>query len=269
MFFENEQFNVTRIFSAVLYTPSTYEKRIIHLGCLPTYELMYYIQGNTYVTFNGTRIHMKAGDVLYLPKGIENADYYVDVIEKFQCYNVYFDTDEEMPQEALRIPTSKYELRNLYKRLYTDWLAKRDGYYYKAMQNVYRILELLRKSNQQYMSSASFEYLEAAEEYIAKNYYKPRFKCDKLHELSGLSYSYFNKIFNEKYGMPPVKYVTHLKIRRACELMTTGAFTLEQISEMCGFENVYYFSNIFKKNMGTPPSKFKNIAVFKNEEQKP
>ena len=266
MFFESEKFNISQIVSVVCYEPSL-EKKDIYPGCLPTYELMYYTKGDTYITVNGHRIHMTAGDVLYLPKGILNADYYVDIVEKFALYNVYFDTDEQMPQAPVHIHGVTYELGNIYKKLYNEWLSKRDGYYYKSMQNFYRILELIKKHGQKYNTNAHFRQLAAAEEHISGNYYKTGFECEKLHELSGLSYTYFNKLFNEKYGMPPVKYVTHLKIKRACELLIGGTFTVTQVSEMCGFENVYYFSKVFTKNMGMPPGKFKNLSAVKNNEK--
>ncbi len=266
MFFEGERFNISQIVSVARYEPLLEKKDIYH-GCLPTYELIYYIKGSTYLTFNGYRIHMNAGDVLYLPKGIINADYYVDIIEKFSLYDVYFDTAEQMPQVPVHIPAVTCELGDIYKKLYNEWLSKRDGYYFKSIQNFYRILELLKKQRQKYNINARFKHLAAAEEYISCHYYKTGFDYEKLHGLSGLSYSYFNKLFNDKYGMPPVKYVTRLKIKRACELLISGTFTITQVSEMCGFENVYYFSNVFAKNMGMPPGKFKNLSTLKSNEK--
>lgn len=261
MFLESEKFNISQIVSVAYYAPA-FEKKDTYPGCLPTYELMYYVKGNTYLTFNGNRIHMNVGDVLYLPKGIKNADYYVDIVEKFALYNVYFDTDEQMPQVPIHIPSVSFELGDIYKKLHNEWLSKRDDYYFKSMQNFYKILGLLKKHRRKYNTNERFRLLAAAEEYISLNYYKTGFEYEKLHELSGLSYSYFNKLFNDKYGMPPVKYVNHLKIKRACELLISGTFTITQVSEMCGFENVYYFSNVFTKNIGMPPGKFKNEAVF-------
>lgn len=266
MFLESEKFNISEIVSVVYYEPQI-EKKDIYPGCLPTYELMYYVKGNTYLTFNGNRIHMNEGDVLYLPKGVKNEEYYVDIVEKFAVYNIYFDTDEQMPQEPVYMPSVTFELGDIYKKLHNEWLSKRDGYYFKSMQNFYRILDLLKKHRRKYNTSERFRLLEAAEEYISLNYYKTGFEYEKLHELSGLSYSYFNKLFNDKYGMPPVKYVTHLKIKYACELLTSGTFTIAQVSEMCGFENVYYFSNVFTKKMGMPPGKFKNSSVFCSNEE--
>ena len=41
--------------------------------------------------------------------------------------------------------------------------------------------------------------------------------CSALHEMCGVSYTYFKELFIRKYGMPPKKYITALKMRIACE----------------------------------------------------
>ena len=91
---------------------------------------------------------------------------------------------------------------------------------------------------------------------MIENYYKNSFNCDELVKLSGISYSYFKKIFIGKYGCPPVKYITRLRVERAKELLRTKRFTVSEISDMCGFENVYYFSNVFKKITGVSPRNY-------------
>lgn len=60
--------------------------------------------------------------------------------------------------------------------------------------------------------------------------------------------------------MPPVKYLTQLRIEYAKELLITGRYSIGEIAEMCGFENVYYFSTVFKKHTGIPPSKYFELS---------
>lgn len=40
-------------------------------------------------------------------------------------------------------------------------------------------------------------------------------------------------------------------------LLRNHQMTISQIAEMCGYENVYYFSNAFKNYFGYPPTKMK------------
>ena len=59
--------------------------------------------------------------------------------------------------------------------------------------------------------------------------------------------------------MSPRQYVTKMKIDYAKELLMINRYNISEIAELCGFENVYYFSNVFKKQVGISP-----IAYIKN-----
>jgi len=56
--------------------------------------------------------------------------------------------------------------------------------------------------------------------------------------------------------MTPIKYITMLRMEKAKELLITGHYKVSEIAGMCGFENVYYFSNVFKKHEGISPKNY-------------
>lgn len=248
-----EEFSVSAISNVVYYEPKS-QKQFKYPGKLPTFELMYYVKGDTEINFNGKMIHMTKGDLLYLPKGIENDEYTVNVKEDFAVFNVYFYSKFPLPDEAIKISAVSDSFKNIYEKLYKTWIEKREGYYYKSMQYFYSLLELVYKNQNQYRPRT--KHLFGVEDYIAENYLKKDFDYDKLLEISGLSYSYFKKVFIQKYGYPPVKYITSLRIDRAKELLITGNFSVSDVAKMCGFENVYYFSNVFKKITGVSPKNY-------------
>ncbi len=242
------------VISNVVYYETKSQKQFKYPGCLPTYELMYYIKGDTKISFNGKVIHMTAGDMLFLPKGLDNNEYTVDVKEDFALFNIYFYSNYPLPEEAVKISHDNENFKNLYEKIHKTWVGKRDGYYYKSMQYFYSILELVYRNQSEYRPKTNR--LSGVEEYIAENYFKKDFDYDKLLKLSGLSYSYFKKLFISKYGYPPVKYITLLRVNRAKELLQTSKFTVSEVAVMCGFENVYYFSNVFKKLTGVSPKNY-------------
>lgn len=255
MLFENEHFNISKIYNVVNYAPK--EHQIYkYPGKLPTYELMYYISGETTLTFGGKSFEMMPGSVLYLPKGLDNNEFYVSVKKDFALYNIYFDTNDPLPQTAIQIPTMYEEFGSSYEKIYRTWVGKRDGYYYKTMSLAYGIFHQVRQAQMRYTPGSKLSQLAAVEEYIASHYCDTSFDFDRLPELSGLSYSYFKKLFIDKFGCPPVKYVNRLKIKRACELLQTKRFSISEIAKLCGYENVYYFSNVFKKQTGVSPKNY-------------
>ena len=79
-----------------------------------------------------------------------------------------------------------------------------------------------------------------------------------LAKECGISESYLKKIFIKKFGISPIKYIIQLKINYACDLFRSELYTVSQIAQMCGYDNVYYFSRQFKEYTGVTPTEFKN-----------
>jgi len=95
----------------------------------------------------------------------------------------------------------------------------------------------------------------------AKNYMKENFnKPIQLSDISasvGLSPNYFHTLFTKTYGMSPRSYLYSYRIGIAKKLLCTTADSLGLIAEKCGFCDQQHMSNIFKKNTGISPGKFR------------
>jgi len=74
---------------------------------------------------------------------------------------------------------------------------------------------------------------------------------------SGISARRFGELFRKSFDATPNRYIGTRKIERACELLESEELTVEQVAELCGFSDVYYFSKTFKKEMGVSPSRWK------------
>ena len=98
--------------------------------------------------------------------------------------------------------------------------------------------------------------MQKAYEYIAENYKNPDFSYKELCRSVGLEYAYFSELFKKTFKMPPVRFVTKMRIDYAKELLVTNRRSIAEIAEMCGFSNTYYFSNVFKKQTGFSPSQY-------------
>ena len=76
----------------------------------------------------------------------------------------------------------------------------------------------------------------------------------ELAEMCNLSYSHFKRLFITQFGISPKKYIINMRMEYALILLQNHQMTISQIAEMCGYENVYYFSNAFKNYFGYPPT---------------
>lgn len=77
-------------------------------------------------------------------------------------------------------------------------------------------------------------------------------------DLAALSLSWFHHTFKQEFHMSPAKYLENLRMIHAKSLLGNGEYNINQIANLCGYEDPLYFSRVFKKFYGSSPSAFKN-----------
>ncbi len=80
------------------------------------------------------------------------------------------------------------------------------------------------------------------------------------HELSciiGYHPAYFSNLFKHEVGIGYSEFLTELRINRAKELMRETNASLQDIAEQCGFPDLPYFSQKFKRAEGMTPSQWR------------
>lgn len=67
---------------------------------------------------------------------------------------------------------------------------------------------------------------------------------------------YLSQLFKRVSGENFVSYLNHYRVERAIEFLQSGQHMVYEISEMVGFNNPAYFSQVFKMITGRSPSEF-------------
>ncbi len=88
-------------------------------------------------------------------------------------------------------------------------------------------------------------------EYIHENFLE-NLSLDEIAFVSGLSKYHFIKLFKEKTGLTPHKYIIDLRIEHAKILMKKN-IPFSQIALYCGFSDQSHFIRSFKKHYGYTP----------------
>ena len=257
--FENETINIERIVSVAKYVASeeNLPRNIKYSTALHTYELVFFVSGGGEAHFGGVDMIDAPGSMRYLPKGKSAGEYTVKIVNPGYCIDIYFDTKDEMPTRAIGFSEMDF-LGDKFIKLYHIWKEKKVGYYANAMSVFYEIISAMQVYEKRYLASEQRERLDRAYEYIRKNYRSVKFDYRALCHTCGIrSYSYFCDIFTAKYHMTPSKLVTKFKIDDAKELLITQSYSITKIAECCGFENMYYFSSVFKRVVGQSPKQYR------------
>lgn len=63
--------------------------------------------------------------------------------------------------------------------------------------------------------------------------------------------------FKNRYGITPMEFIINVRINEAKKLLIYTDMRICEIAEKCGFSDVYYFSNTFKKHTTLSPLKFR------------
>ena len=256
--FESEYINITQIHTVSMFESKNEfgAKKTRYYSSSPTvYELIFFINGESFTHFAGTDIRDTPDSLRYLPKGTFEGEYRVERINDGVCIDIFFDTCDIMPDFAIGLKNMK-ELKPLFLKIYNVWNSKKSGFYAESMAILYEIIGKIKKRSEKYYPKALSEKIIPSHNYLLEHFCDNDFNYNEMCSRSGLSYDYFKELFIKKYGISPVKYITRLRIEKSCELLITGRYTISEIADMCGFSNVYYFSNVFKKQLGVSPTNF-------------
>ena len=71
------------------------------------------------------------------------------------------------------------------------------------------------------------------------------------------SVNYFSRLFKERFGISPQKYIIGLRIRHAIALLATGYHTPREVAYLSGYTDYKYFSVEFKRETGVSPTKYR------------
>lgn len=95
--------------------------------------------------------------------------------------------------------------------------------------------------------------LEAALYYVEQNY-RSKIPAEDVAKLCGMSAFRFSRCFKETYGIAFRDYVVRYRLREAYRMIKTGHASIKEAAYANGFNDVGYFSRMFKRHFSISPS---------------
>lgn len=97
-----------------------------------------------------------------------------------------------------------------------------------------------------------------------------KFTIEELGQNFFLGKTQLIKLFKDKYGVTPIKYAQLQRIEMAKYYLAKTDEPISTLHDKLGFEDVKYFSKLFKKITGISPSEYRvKKAAFKSDEHGP
>ncbi len=118
------------------------------------------------------------------------------------------------------------------------------------------ILELYRKRilfETERFKTKEGDVAEAAKDYIAQHFRESELSVGDIAQSLCVNQTYLRKTFKSRMNMTLSEYLTGYRMQEAKKLLTTTDQKLVSIAEEVGYNDVSYFSNVFKKFYGVAP----------------
>ena len=219
---------------------------------------VYILSGECEYTFeNGARFTVRKGDLLYLAN---NAVYDMKLqTDIYQSIYVNFLFDTSHFYESKVYPYNEiYNFFHLFKKLYQEYQNINAHSSVACMHQLYEIyLSLCKLSEKTYVPSTLREKIEESKNYMQLHYADSDLSLPTLSQMAKMSEVYYRKNFYSVYKISPKKYLTQLRINKACELLQSSFLSIEEVASSCGFSSWPYFSKVFKLATGETPAVYR------------
>lgn len=245
---------------------SRYSKRDeFHMtdGHQPTHALFYLKKGSFVIQINSKKETVTAGDCYILPDYIYH---HRNVLEPVEFVYVKFCENSACPY-TFDIPFGKVSVKDRDRFMSNitalENLLSKDDFLSAAAREHFLIdilFQLHFESGPDYASQENIACNDAlvrsATDYIEKHLTE-KILIDKICRSIGTNASTLNFKFRREFDMSIGQYITDVRIKKACKLLIGTSYSVSEIASRCGFGDVYYFSNTFKKAQGVSPSEYR------------
>lgn len=231
-------------------------------------EMEYILSGSGVQIINEKEYKVSRGDLICFRKN-DNHTYYTDGSMSVMNIVIFHSVYEEMiymlksymPDDEFDFPLINH-LSGRDMLVLEDLILKTENEFLKEDKGVYLALKsylsiflvnlcrIAFKSNE-----VTNNKLSLVLEYVDKNFLN--ISITKVAKEFGYSANYFSKFFKNNFGISFVEYVNKKKLNYAIELLTVGELTVDDICFEVGFKDKKHFYDIFQKNFGTTPAKFR------------
>lgn len=174
--------------------------------------------------------------------------------------------DFQLPEgENIDLPvTSKvgasHDIYLYMEELKYEWLQRKMGFMMKSQALLMLIIHKLIYERDNFEKN---EHVELMKYYIMRNYTKKIMMKD-IAGFVGLNPVYCGALFKRVENCTVNEFLTNIRINRAKSLLESGFSDISRIAEYTGYDDIYFFSNTFKKVVGVSPSAYKKTQYSRN-----
>jgi AraC-like DNA-binding protein len=225
-------------------------QRSFPLHSHPFWEIVLYSRGEGTAVVGRHRIPFRPGTIICNPPFAEHREESVNGFQNTWIAIEQLQTDVDVPVIQL---STEHPIYSIVSILHVEWHFK------KATTEI--LLHNLFNTFMVYLNEHLANHPHERLLYLVKrrliaNIQNPHFRVTEALAEVPMSRDHVRRLFREREGMTPVRYLAGMRMERAKELLQIG-LGIKEVAEKVGLEDQYYFSRLFKKTQGMSPSEFR------------
>ncbi len=235
------------------------------------YIVIFCAAGRGSVTLRGRKKEVSSGQIVLIPPETPHR-YEAAPSIPWNIYWFHFDGDQASEYaELLGLDHNKPvmqvadtdELVRQFEKLYSAVVsAFSDSALVSASAELSKTLSLVNslKTGRHKKSRQSEQRILTSIEYITRQYDEPH-TLEELACNAGLSVPHYVALFRQQTGTSPLRYLTRVRLRHACELLDLTDKPVSEIAHIVGYEDAFYFSRLFRNNIGHSPKTYRTLNI--------
>lgn len=228
-------------------------------GVQPTHALFFIKEGNFFINIEGTNYEVSKGDCIILPDYIQ---FRRKVLKPISFIYIKFTYNKACPF-TFELPYGKVEFSDKARfisniTVLEQLMGKNDKksacITEHLLMDILFSIHLEKNSNEMtkkqpfYSDTLVTEAVKWINEHICE-----KILIEDICSALGTNASTLNFRFRRETDKSVGQFVNETRMNRAAYLLNTTTYSVSDIALRCGFENLYYFSNSFKKFHGVSP----------------
>jgi len=172
-----------------------------------------------------------------------------------------FSSDLHLP-DYIKLPDREI-IEILFKQLLFVYFGKKPTYKLKCKSILLDIIteimkqESILNNDNNKLQDSLFAKIAS---YIERNYYK-RNIADELEKITGLTRAYISSIIKKNTSMPAIRFINNYRVEKAREMLAQSDLKITEIADMVGFDDIHYFSKMYKIIEGVPPQNTRKMYM--------
>lgn len=218
------------------------------------YALSFRLSGEATLFYGTACEKVSGGSLSYIPAHL---DYRLETGGE-ELIILHLDVWEYQTEKIeIFTPADPSAYASLFEEILSVWEGREHGFKHKCTSLLFNIFANIEKEQKEAEDSVNMPLnFRRALEHLHRHFTDNELSVSGLADLANVSEVYFRRIFFKNYKVTPLRYINGLRVEYAKELIQSKYYTVNQCAEMSGFSDVKYFSTVFKKYTGVPPSKY-------------